>query len=97
MKIRLSKAADRDLAAILEYSVAQHGWPVAEAYARQLQRTIARLEDHPELGVSRPDRKPPLRSLSCGEHLIFYRTAPPPILIVRILHKAMDIHRHLKP
>jgi toxin ParE1/3/4 len=97
VKIRLSKAADRDLAAILEYGIAHHGWPVAEAYARTLQRTIARLKDHPELSMLRTDLEPPLRSLSCGEHLIFYRTAPAPILIVRILHKAMDFHRHLKP
>ena len=97
MKLALSKAAERDLAGIIGYTTEVHGWPMAANYARNLQAAMERLEEYPELGTGRLDLAPAVRSLPCREHIIFYRLSAKTILIVRILHKAMDAHRWLKP
>jgi toxin ParE1/3/4 len=97
VKLALSKAAERDLATILRYGTQVHGWDTAEAYARDLQAAMERLTQFPELGASRLELASEMRSLPCRQHLIFYRPAPEMILIVRILHKAMDAHRWLAP
>jgi toxin ParE1/3/4 len=97
VKFTLSKAAERDLTAILNYGTQAHGWSTAEAYARHLQEAMQCLTDYPELGAVRSELAAGLRSLPCGEHLIFYRSAPETIHIVRILHKAMDARRWLAP
>lgn len=72
-----------------------HGCPVAEAYLRAINATFERLAVFPEFGVVRTDLIAGIRSVPTGEHQIFYTVTSEAVLIVRVLHKAMDPTRHL--
>ena len=93
--VELSRLADADLDDILDYSIEAHGRETAEAYLRAIDAVLGRLANHPELGARRPDLQPGLRALAAGEHRIFYRYDGKRVLVVRILHKARDVDRHL--
>ena len=95
MKLRLRAAAVRDMDGIFDYSLARHGEAAAEAYARDLYAAMERLLDFPELGAARDDLRPRLRNLPCSEHRIFYQVKGSTISVARVLHKAMDVRRHL--
>ena len=95
MRVALSRKADADLDDILDYSIAKYGRAVAEVYLRAINSAFDHLAEYPELGMMRPDLKPKLRSLPTGEHRIFYVVLADSISIVRVLHKAMDVERHL--
>jgi toxin ParE1/3/4 len=51
--------------------------------------------EFPDIGAPHPTVNPPIRSLGCQQHRIFYEVEGDTILVVRILHKAMDVDRHL--
>ena len=95
MKVRLRARARRDLREILDYSVIQHGEEVADSYLRDIDAALARLGNYPELGTPRADLGPDLRSLPVREHRIFYIVYPDRVSVLRVLHKAMDVQRHL--
>jgi toxin ParE1/3/4 len=94
-RVERSKSAIADLEAILLYSAAEHGPDVAIAYLLDLDRSIERLADYPELGqvVSRLKGKP--RCLRSREHRIYYRFDGTTVFVARVLHKAMDAARWL--
>lgn len=94
MKLKLRAAAERDLDGIFDYSVAMHGAGSAETYIRDIQMTIERLLKYPELGEN-TGLRPKLRAVSAREHRIFYRIEGDAIVVARVLHKAMDVQRHL--
>lgn len=95
MKLRLRAAAVRDLDGIFDYSLTMHGAAAAEAYTRDIDAAMERLLDFPELGASRENLRPGLRSLPAAEHRIFYRIEGLEIVVARVLHKAMDEGWHL--
>lgn len=95
MKVRLRARARRDLREILDHSVVQHGEEVADAYLRDIDAALTRLSTYPELGTPRADLGPDLRSLPVREHRIFYIVYPDRVSVLRVLHKAMDVQRHL--
>jgi toxin ParE1/3/4 len=91
----LSRPAAADLEDILDYSIAAHGRETAEAYLRAIDAVLSRLKDHAELGMARSDIRAGLRSLSAGEHRIYYLHRRGSVFVARILHKSMDVERHL--
>ncbi|HEY6814080.1 MAG TPA: type II toxin-antitoxin system RelE/ParE family toxin [Croceibacterium sp.] len=93
--VELSEAADADLDSILDYGIAAHGREAAEAYLRLVHATLDRLSELPELGTPRFEFRRGLRSLPVKEHRVFYRFDGAAILVARVLHKAMDVERHL--
>lgn len=102
--VRLSPSAQRDLAGIVDYTVEQFGARQARTYRTTLTSAIAALRAGPRLraSVSREMIAPGLRSLHVarkgrrGRHLILYREGPArTIEVVRILHDAMDLGRHI--
>jgi toxin ParE1/3/4 len=94
-RLAIRAGARADLRNIMAYSEARHGPELADSYLRAIDRSFDRLRDFPEIGIARDDLIPGIRSLPCGEHLIFYRYADGHISIIRVLHKAMDLHRWL--
>lgn len=56
---------------------------------------FAPLRRHPLAGEARPELGATMRSLSHRPHRIFYRYVGGKVLIVRILHAAMDERRAL--
>lgn len=90
-RLRLSRAADDDLAKIRRYSEAEHGAAAADAYLRSFNKAFARLRDHPKLGRQRLGMPRGIRGLSCGRHILLYRYAADEIFVVRVVHQAMDV------
>jgi toxin ParE1/3/4 len=94
-RLELSEAADADLAAILAYSIEAFGRETAEAYLRSFEDSFALLREHPRAGAIHPIVEPTIRSLSHRSHRIFYDVEADVIVVVRVLHKAMDVERWL--
>ncbi|MEA3001176.1 MAG: toxin ParE1/3/4 [Sphingomonadales bacterium] len=95
MRLELSRKAQADLDDIRDYSAAEFGVERAVAYLDALVSAFRRIVDFPEIGAVHPAVRPLTRSLGSRQHRIFYEIGGDRILIVRILHKAMDAERHL--
>jgi toxin ParE1/3/4 len=90
MKLSLTAAAREDLLALWEY-IAVHDELAADRYLDQVRERAMELIPHPELGRSRPEIFPEIRSLLCRNHLIFYRIEKEMIQVLRVLHGSMDL------
>lgn len=94
MRVTVSRQADADLDDILDYSLAAHGRETAESYLRTINATFDRIAGYPEIGMARSELGA-VQSVPVGQHRIFYEIVSDEILILRVLHKAMDVERHL--
>tara|TARA_R110002126_G_scaffold238089_1_gene381483 strand:- start:48 stop:362 length:315 start_codon:yes stop_codon:yes gene_type:complete len=86
----LTRAAERDLDRIWDYSVDRWDTAQADAYLRRLQAAMAGLCLFPETGRAVDDIRQGYRVLPIEAHCIFYRISMDAIEIVRILHGRMD-------
>lgn len=106
-RVRLAAAADRDIREILRWTARRFGDTQARVYAGTLSEAIQALADGPRvpgarkrddiakgimaLHVARGSRK--------GRHFLLYRVGapsnPPVIDVLRVLHDAMDLPRHI--
>ena len=64
-------------------------------YLDELVAGIEELSTHPELGYSREDIRTGYRSLNVSQHIVFYRITNEEVQIIRVLHKSVDVQRHL--
>lgn len=103
-RARLSAAAERDFASILEWTAERFGTRQARVYRDTLEAAVRALRNGPDVPDSRQrdDIYPGLYSLHVarnrrrGRHLLLYRTLnEDTIAVVRILHDSMDIGHHL--
>ena len=105
--VRLSAAAEADIQAILDWTLEQFGEAQTRVYAQTLSEALESLATGPKvigvkarndiarglftLHVARQSRK--------GRHVIMFRTgrdrSHKVIDVLRILHDAMDLPRHL--
>ncbi|MCW4462198.1 type II toxin-antitoxin system RelE/ParE family toxin [Sphingomonas sp. BT-65] len=90
VRVELSNEAFVDLDEIASYSIAMFGVDVADAYVSELHKAFALLSEFPELGVLVAELKRRPRCLPCGRHRIFYRYEDDIVLVIRVLHHAMD-------
>jgi len=95
MRLELSRRAQSDLDDIRDYSVEHFGFERAIRYLDAIEAGFRRIVDHPKIGESRLDLADTVRSLPSGEHRVYYWVGSDTILILRVLHKAMDAVRHL--
>lgn len=95
MRLELSRRAQADLDEIRDYSLAEFGIERAIAYLDAIEDVFRRALDYPDIGAVHPAVHPPTRSLGCLQHRIFYEVRGDTVSVVRILHKAMDLQRHL--
>lgn len=93
---RLSVAAARDVEQILERSMADFGWSQTERYYASLRRCLDLLGENPAMGMKADELKLGYRRMAHESHVIFYRLMGDGILIVRILHKRMDVGRKFR-
>ncbi|MEA3061301.1 MAG: toxin ParE1/3/4 [Sphingomonadales bacterium] len=91
----ISEAADADLVEILECGTENFGLERAEAYVASFQTTFDLLSRHPRAGAVHDEVRPPIRSLPHGSHRVFYDVFEAEVIVQRILHKAVDVKRHL--
>jgi toxin ParE1/3/4 len=105
--VRLAAAAESDFQNILAWTLEQFGPAQARAYAETLSAALEALTEGPTLaGVrDRGDILPSLMSLHVarqgqkGRHFVVFRVStgstPPSIEVLRLLHDAMDLQRHV--
>jgi len=91
MRLELSRRAQADLDEIRDYTVGQFGAEQAIAYLDAIEAAFRQLLAYPMLGVV--SLHPDLRSLGCRQHRIYYTVDDERVLVVRVLHKAMDVER----
>lgn len=92
---KFSKAAERDIKNILDYSYCTFGEKVAEKYFIDLKKCLQILSDNPYIGINSDSLRKGYFRHPHQSHVIFYKLKTNGIYIVRILHKSMDIKRHL--
>jgi toxin ParE1/3/4 len=95
-RLRLSSAAETELEAIDAYSFEQFGDEVAASYMHGFDELFDLLRRYPLAGKDTCELGKGIRSLTHRSHRIFYQVNKDQILIVRILHHAIDARRVLK-
>ncbi|WP_010214415.1 type II toxin-antitoxin system RelE/ParE family toxin [Sphingomonas sp. PAMC 26621] len=95
MRLRLSRRAQGDLDGVRDYTVEHYGTARAILYLDVIEQGFRRILAYPQIGAAQPEVKTGLQSLSAGEHRLWYRVESEEIVILRVLHKAMDPARHL--
>jgi len=103
-RIRLGDEAERDFVRILERTGEKFGARQVGIYKTTLLDALAALEEGPDIlgSAARDEIQPRLRSLHVarrgrrGRHFVMYREAAGRVIeVVRILHDAMDLSRHV--
>ena len=90
MAYTLSRAADDDIAAIAEYTVATFGIEQAHAYRDGLIEALEFLARYPHAARERLEIRQRSRVFRYKAHLIFYRLEGADIFIQRIRHGRED-------
>ena len=96
-KYVLSRLADADLANIYRYTYLTFGKPQADTYFETLNSALELLADNPSLGRQTDLAVSGVFRHECQQHIIFYRKESWGTLIIRILHRSMDIAQNLAP
>ena len=94
MIVRLRARARSDLRETAAYSADRYGEVRAANYLRAIDAAFERLCEFPELGEPFAGR-PEVRSYPVGQHRVYYRIYSDRLSVIRVLHKAMDVERHL--
>ena len=89
-QVEFAPQARADLIDIFDY-IAGDDNVRAEAFVGRIEQRCNALLDFPELGRSRSELAPDLRSIPHGAYLIFYTPDAEVVRIERILHGARDI------
>lgn len=96
MRTRLSPAAEADLRDIWAFGALHWGADQADAYLDRLAARLLWLGGNSGLWRPRPELAPGLFCYPQESHLVFFRRSGRDLLeIVRILHRRMDVERHL--
>ena len=93
---KLSEAAAHDIEQLLDQSILDFGLLQTEAYYHDLTHCLALLADNPEMGNSAEEIRSGYRRFPHASHVIFYTQQNDHILIIRILHKRMDVSRNIQ-
>lgn len=105
-RVSLGVEAEKDFARILTYTQNIYGPRQAEIYLTTILDALESLGSGPDVlgSVSRDEIRPRLRSLHVarhgrrGRHVIMYRPGQGQVIeVLRILHDAMDLTRHIPP
>lgn len=93
--LRFTLAARQDLKHILIYSIRTWGMAQAQRYSAKLQTHIQKIAEDAVFHKPVPHSRPNLRQSSVGRHLVIFEANSDHTLIVRVLHEAMDVTRHI--
>jgi toxin ParE1/3/4 len=91
MRLERSRAAERDLVSIRNFSIERFGAVVARDYFFSFEDAFALLCRHPYAGQSLESVRPGIRKLTHRQHRILYEVLGDRVLILRILHHAMSL------
>ncbi len=89
-RVIFAPEADDDLMEIARY-IAKRNLPAAERFIDAVYETGELLANHPEMGRTRDELAPGIRSFPIGAFVLFYRHAAGGIEVARILRGSRDI------
>ena len=100
--VYLSQRAVEDISAATDTYLIEAGVHVASTFVDQLERTLARIAEHPASGSTRyavDMNLPGLRSVRVANfpYLLFYIEVLDGLEVWRVLHGARDIPQSLSP
>ncbi len=96
MTSRLSAAARRDLSAIWTYSAERWNRAQADRYVRMFFDSFDEIAGGAIAGRRIDHVRPGYLAHAVGSHVVFYRVDAAGVIdVVRILHRRMDVERHL--
>jgi toxin ParE1/3/4 len=87
MSFRYSPLAESDLDEISAWSLKRFGADQTEAYLLGIEQACVEIGRHPLRARLHQGRRPGLRRVEHGSHVIFYSVEADDVLIGRILHK----------
>ena len=91
---RVSRLAQADIEGIYDYTVKNWSISQADAYYTEIIAAFEGLVSGTKIGHSSAIEG--YQAVSIGTHSIFYRIDNHTLLIVRVLHQAMDVAQHLE-
>ena len=94
MAIRFTPLASSDLEAIGDY-IAQDNPDRAYSFVLEIRNQCRKIASAPSTYKCRPEFGESIRSCAFGRYVIFYKAEDEGVLIIRILHGAMDIAAHI--
>jgi toxin ParE1/3/4 len=94
-EIQFSELAISDLEDIFVYTIEMFGEAQAERYKALLENGCERLAADPRLGRALIGQTQTFFHYTFERHAVFYTKLSDGILVVRVLHVAMDFLRHL--
>jgi toxin ParE1/3/4 len=94
-RFKLTPDALNDLRDIARYTEHQWGREQRNQYLAEIDKRFHWLAQSPKLATERDDIKPGYRCFPQGRHVIFFRERDTHIEILGILHRNMDVRRHL--
>ena len=92
--VLFSPLAQDDISDIWDYTVAQWGEKQAVTYTHNLREASVELATGLAVSQTVDIREGYLKYRS-GEHFIYFKETDANITVIRILHKSMDVGRHL--
>jgi toxin ParE1/3/4 len=92
---KLTPDALNDMLDIARYTEHQWGKKQRDYYLEEIDKRFHWLSENPDLAMPRDDIKPGYLSYPQNKHVIFFRTRSSHIEILGILHKSMDVKKHL--
>ena len=94
----LTNAAKNDLRGIARFTEERWGRVQRRHYLKGLDEAFGMLADAPKLGNPCDQIEPGLRKYPFKSHIIFYDLLSyNQILVIRVLHKSMDVHQAVFP
>lgn len=91
----LPPAAQADVGNIWRYVAENWSHPQAERYIRGIQAACEALGDGSRNGQPAGDIRSGYRKAAVGSHVIFYCMREKTVEVTRVLHKRMDVERHI--
>lgn len=95
-RVKLSSAARADFVVIRKYSIEQFSADVADRYFTGFNELFDLLRRHPKAGLPEPNLGKGIRKITHRQHRIIYHVQDDVVVIIRIIHHAMDVKRALK-
>ncbi|HET7269439.1 MAG TPA: type II toxin-antitoxin system RelE/ParE family toxin [Oleiagrimonas sp.] len=91
----ITRAARLDLKKIAAYTQKTWGVTRRRIYLKGLDATFQFLADNPGAGIACNDIVAGLRKHPHEQHVVFYEYQDNTMVVVRVLHRSMDVELHL--
>ncbi|MBD2093038.1 type II toxin-antitoxin system RelE/ParE family toxin [Microcoleus sp. FACHB-1515] len=88
---RFTVSASRDIEDIIDQIADRQGFDAADRYLQKINAKCQSIANFPNMGRSRNELAPSLRSLPIDDYLIFYRAIDNGVEIIRVVSGYRDL------